>query len=176
MKTKSKLLILALITFYSYNCFCQDYSIYNGQVLADGLDMGVDTDKKERGWVSDMNGYMKMVYPSNQAWGAVFITVGAPRTSPRPFRNFSGYSTLSVEIRGENGGEHIEIGIKDNTDPDNGQETKIPINLTQKWQEYEFSLADFRTAELTHLYVVIEFIFGGPKGKTAYFRNIQYKR
>lgn len=154
----------------------QTYPIYDGQQLADGLNMGVDTDQHISNWVSKVNGEQRMEYPPGQIWGAVFITVGAPKNYPRPFRNFSGFSTLSIEMRGERGGETLEIGIKDNTDPDNGQETKIPVTLTKEWQVYEFSLADFTTADLSHLYVVTEFVFGNRTGKTAYFRNIEYNR
>ncbi|MEZ5082970.1 MAG: hypothetical protein R2750_05930 [Bacteroidales bacterium] len=174
MKTLGSILILAFFTTLTINSFCQDYSIYNGQKLADGLDMGVNLSQGQTHWLSDEGGYMKMTYPSKQSWGAVFITVGKPKNPPRPFKNFSGFKTLTVEMKGENGGENVDIGIKDNTDPDNGQESKITKELTQDWEVYEFSLSDFKTADLSHLYVIVEFVFGGSSGRTVYFRNIKY--
>jgi hypothetical protein len=176
MKTKLRLPILALLATLTCNSFCQEYSIYSGQKLTDGFDMGVNSSNNRTNWLFDKGGYMKMSYPSNQSWGAVFITVGKPKNPPRPFKNFSGYKTLTIEMKGENGRENVEIGIKDNTDPDNGQETKITKTLTKDWAVYEFSLANFKTADLSHLYVVIEFVFDGTNGRTVYFRNVKYKK
>lgn len=176
MKIKVLVLTFAMISLMSIHALSQDYPIYVGQELTVGFEMGVDTDQKVRDWLTNQNGYMKMEYPTGQAWGAVFITVGTPTNPPRPFQNFSGYSTLSVEMKGENGGEIVDIGIKDNTDPDNGRETKQTVTLTGKWQVYEFSLNNFVTADLSHLYVPVEFVFGGRNERIVYFRNVQYLR
>lgn len=176
MKIKYCFSVLVFIATISFATFGQDYSVYNGQELGVGLDMGVDTNNGLRDWVTDMNGYQRIVYPPNQTWGAVFVTAGEPRNPPRPFMNFSGYSTLSVEMKGLDGGENVEIGIKDNTDPDNGRETKISITLSQDWDTFEFPLIDFETADPSHLYVLIEFVFGGPMERTVYFREIKYNR
>jgi hypothetical protein len=152
------------------------HPVYVGAKLTDGYDMGVDTSGGLTNWVTDMNGYMRMDYPSDQSWGAVFITVGSPTDPPRPGRDLSGYQSLSLELRGEVGGEYVWIGLKDNTDRDNGSETKIRVSdLTTDWQTVTFSLSDFVTADLTRLYVVIEFVFEpGTLAETIYFRRIQY--
>ena len=68
----------------------------------------------------------------------------------------------------------IEIGLKDNTNPDDGSETKAQVDLTTEWQTYKFPIAKFYTAAPTRLYVVAEFVFGGSNAKTIYFRNIKY--
>lgn len=176
MKIKILVLIFAMISLLSNHVLSQDYPIYVGQEFTTGFDMGVDTDTKKRDWVSNQNGFMKMEYPSGQIWGAVFITIGKPQDPPRPFQNFIGYSTLSVEMKGENGNEKVDIGIKDNMDPDNGQETKRTITVTNDWEVYELPLREFSTADLSHLYVVIEFVFGGTNGRTVYFKNVKYNR
>lgn len=175
MKKKLSILVFTLFII-SGSVYAQDYPIFVGQKLTDGFDMGVNTDKGKTAWLEDMNGFMKMTYPSGQVWGAVFITKGKPKNPPRPFKNFSGYTKLTVEMKGKKGGENIEIGIKDNTDPDNGQETKKTITLTNDWKVYEFNLSDFKTADLSHLYTVIEFVFGGSNGRTVYFKNVKYKK
>jgi LysM repeat protein len=151
-------------------------SIYTRQTLASGLNMGVDTSNGRFDWVTDMNGSLCMNYPSGQDWGAVFITVGEPTQPPRPSLDFSGYETLSLELRGGSGGETVSIGIKDNTDPDNGSETKLRVtNLTTEWQTFTFPLSSFSTADLSNLYVVTEFVFAaGTPAENVCFRNIQY--
>jgi hypothetical protein len=106
----------------------------------------------------------------------VFITVGPPRDPPRPGKDLSSYGTLSLELRGATGGEYVSIGVKDNTDLDNGRETKIPVrDLSTDWQTHTFDLSGFRTADLTRLYVVTEFVFEpGTPAETVCFRRIQY--
>ncbi len=150
--------------------------IYTGQSLASGYNMGVDTSNGRSDWVTDMNGHICMNYPSGQDWGAVFITVGEPTAPPRPSQDFSSFATLSVELLGGTGGESVFIGLKDNSDPDNGGETKLKVpNLTTEWQTFTFPLSSFTTADLSSLYVVTEFVFeAGTPAETICFRNIQY--
>lgn len=152
------------------------HPIYMGAELAAGYDMGVNTSGERTDWVTNKDGAICMAYPSGQQWGAVFITMGEPTNPPRPGQDLSNYQTLSLELRGEKGGEQVWIGLKDNEDPDDGTETKrLVSNLTTEWQPFTFPLSDFETADLTKLYVVTEFVFEpGTSAETVCFRNIQY--
>jgi exo-beta-1,3-glucanase (GH17 family) len=154
----------------------QPHSIYYGPRLADGYDMGVNTSEGLTDWLTDMGGYMRMDYPSGQSWGAVFVTVGPPTDPPRPGKDLSNYRALSLELRGEVGGEDVWVGLKDNTDRDDGSERKIRVrDLTKDWQTFNFPLSAFVTADLTRLYVVTEFVFEpGTPAETVYFRRIRY--
>ena len=176
-KSPRKILLQIIIcSMMGLGSFAQSHPIYVGQTLSPGYDMGVNTNKELHNWLSDSLGYMKMVYPSGQTWGAVFITVGPPTDPPSTFKNFSMYRSISLEMKGARGGETVDIGIKDITDPATGQETKIPVTLTNRWRPYEFPLNRFVTADLSHLYVSIEFVFSGGQSKTVYFRNINYNQ
>jgi hypothetical protein len=77
---------------------------------------------------------------------------------------------------GEDGGEQIAVGIKSNTQPDDGSEAKIYVDLAREWHTYDFPLANFSGADLARLYVVAEFVFLGGNARTVYFRNIEYHR
>lgn len=152
-----------------------EYPIYASGKVTAGYDIGVDSSANLNDWLFDLNGSMKMVYPANQTWGAVFFTVGSPVAPPRPSQDFSQFIVLSVDLKGENGGENLEIGIKDNTDPDDGTETKIKVTgLTTRWQTYTFLLSSFSTADLAKIYLLIEFVFSGVDTQTVYFKNIKY--
>lgn len=153
--------------------FAQDYPIYAGQKLSKGFEIAVNSYKEKTDWFSDSLGYMKMVYPPDQKWGAAFLTVGELVNPPRPFKDFSKYKYLIVELKGAVGGEKIDISIKDNTDADD-IETRKTFTLTSSWEPYKIALSDFTTADLTHLYVVTEFVFHGNQSETVYFRNIKY--
>lgn len=154
------------------DCMC----IYIDGELCEGFGIGVNSSTNNTNWLSDMRGSLKMAYNSGQQWGAVFITYGGdPQPQPRPGLNCSKYHFIAVEMKGDVGGEEVLIGIKDNLDPDDGSEVKLSIlNLTTSWQRYEFSLNQFSDVDLSHLYVVIEFVFLGNSSRTVYFRNVCY--
>lgn len=150
--------------------------IYKGTNLTKGYDMGVDTSDGLRNWVADMHDSICMNYPGNQAWGAVFITFGQPVPSnQRPGQDLSSFKTLSMELKGDKGGEYLSIGIKDKLDPDDGTERKYNVNVTNAWKAYTFPLSDFDTADLTQLYVLTEFVFEpNTPAENVCFRNIEY--
>lgn len=172
------LLVLALSPFIANQANAQDevQDILIGAELTAGFDMGMNSSRGMTDWLESENTDFIMSYPANQSWGAVFITVGKPTDPPRPSRDFSAYRTLSIEMKGGPGSRTIDIGIKTNTQKDDGSETKKTVTLTQDWQVYEFSLSDFKGADLSRLYVVTEFVFAGSQPQTVYFRNIRYMR
>jgi hypothetical protein len=86
----------------------------------------------------------------------------------------SAYRTLRLQLRGSVGGESVDVGIKDNTDPDTGAETKKTVVLSSSWQTYTFALSDFLTADLKQLYLLMELVFNGPNGRTVFLRDVQY--
>ena len=102
--------------------------------LQPGFDLGIDTSERQRHWLDAPGGYLRMTYPPGQAWGALFVTVGTPVDPPRPSRDLSAFGTLVVELRGGAGGETVDVGIKDSTDPDNGAEATTRVSLTTDWQ------------------------------------------
>jgi exo-beta-1,3-glucanase (GH17 family) len=151
------------------------FSIYSGSTLTPGYDMGVDTGPgRLSNWVSDLGGQLCMNYPGGQDWGTVFITNGPPQPpGSRPGQNLSQYARLYVELKGAAGDQAVRIGVKDNSDPDNGTETKFTVTPPLDWQGYSFPLADFQTADTNNLYVMIEFVFGSDPANIC-FRNVMY--
>ncbi len=145
-----------------------------GAKLAHGYGLGVDSSDAQRDWLYNEGDHFRMAYPSGQSWGAVFVTIGDPTNPPRPFQDFSVYKTLLIDMKGGAGGETVSIGIKTNTQPDNGAETKIRQQLTNDWQTYRFPLQQFKGADLKRLYVVTEFVFEGSSPRTVLFRNIAF--
>ena len=121
-----------------------------------------------------------MAYPSGQSWGAVFLTVGKPTDPPRPWKDFSEFGVLSVDARGEQGGERIQVGIKTATNPDDGEEKLFDLSLTREYAWHDISLSSFASsrmvipADLSRLYVVCEFVFAGNRPQTIYVRNARY--
>jgi exo-beta-1,3-glucanase (GH17 family) len=147
--------------------------------LRTGFDLGIDTSGKERHWAAAAEDALKLVYPARQLWGAAFIYVNQKNWYTRPYVDLSMYNTLEIEMRGEVGGEKVSIGIKDNSDPDNGTETKNEVTLGSTWQTYRFPLAAFRKglyADLAKIYIPVEFVFPSPSLQpvTIYIRSVKY--
>jgi exo-beta-1,3-glucanase (GH17 family) len=148
--------------------------------LAAYYDIGVDTSQLKRDWLTTSEDSLKMSYPAGQEWGAVFITVGPPVAMPRPWKDFSDFGVLSLELRGERGGEVVEVGIKRYNDPDDGSERKVTLALDTSFERYDIDLRQFGHSrfvvpdDLARLYVVTEFVFSGHTPQTVYARNIRY--
>ncbi len=148
-------------------------TVFNGK-LSPGFDMGIDSEKGTRNWATAGKDGICLDYPGGQRWGAMFVTVGKPKNPPRPQRDFSAYRTLSLELKGKTGKESVAIGIKDNTDPDNGKEARaIANNVPKSWKKYQFPLSVFKTADLKNLYVPLQLVFG-QQPTSLCVRNIQY--
>jgi len=151
-----------------------DKVVLTGSSLAKGFDIGVESSEHKRDWLSKEPEYLKMAFPAYQDWAAVMVTVGKPKDSPRPFIDLSNHKTLSIEMRGQSGGEVIEIGIKSNIQPDTGEEIKVTKTLTPEWKTYTFPLSDFEGSDPKHLYVVAEFVYNDKTPQTVYVRGIRY--
>lgn len=154
----------------------QPFVVFDGTgALGDGLDIFVNTDTGVTNWLSVAADGRLAAYPSGQQFGfAAAVVAGDPRPGFRPRKNMAAYRTLEFELRGAAGGEVVEIGIKDDLDPDNGAEAKVQLSLTQAWTPYSFPLTAFTTADLTRIYLLFELVFSGPASRSVYFRNVRY--
>ena len=156
--------------------------IFVGGSLSAFYDMGVDSWPEHKpDWVSADGDELRMTYPKDQQDGAVFVTVGEPTKPPRPWKDFSAFKTLSMELKGKIGGERVEIGIKNRNDPDNGNERRIVETLTAEYHPYRIHLSDLASGHLAvpeglkQINVVVEFVFHGRRAETVYARNIRYE-
>jgi hypothetical protein len=150
-----------------------DQPVLTGATLANGLSIGVNTSNNRTDWLTSDGTMLTMQYPAGQAWGAVFITPG-PAVPPgnRPGRDMSGCQALVLEMSGDLG--TVDIGIKDSTEPDDGTEAKVTVQITGQWQTYTIPLSKFTRVDLKRVYVLTEFVFGGPQSQTVRVRNIKY--
>lgn len=143
--------------------------------VASGFNILVNTDSQRTDWVVQSPDGLNAAYPPGQQFGFVACVLAGDATpGRRPFRDLSAYRSVKAEIRGAIGGERVEVGIKDNTDPDDGTESKRAENLTGAWKDYEFPLSSFSSADPRRLYLVFELVFSGGKGDSVFFRNVRY--
>lgn len=120
--------------------------------------------------------YPGIAHLGGPAWAAIIIRVGGPSPSTtHEFLDYSDFTTLRLEMKGDAGGERFSVHLKDSEDPDDGSQTDIPVTLTGEWQTYDFDLALFETADLQKLYIVVGFLFyQQPEPVRFSVRNITY--
>lgn len=137
-------------------------------------ELGVDSSSQNRGWLRSDGDALRMDYPGQQLWGAVFLTVGDPvPPGGRPGQDFSQCHTLQVDMRSDTLGSGVGIGMKDKDGLDDGKEVKIRIKPTSEWATTSVRLTDF-DLNLAAIYVVIEFVFGAADPQqTIYVRNVR---
>lgn len=177
MNLKSCFFFVLLVGFWPLAVSAQcvpDQPVLTGVRLTSGLAINLNTSNNRTDWLSNDGSSLLMQYPSGQTWGAVFITEG-PSIPPgnRPGRDLSICQNLILELSGTPGST-VEIGIKDSSQPDNGAETKIPIQLTSEWQSYSIPVSRFTRVDLRRVYVTVEFVFSGSQSQTLRVRNVRY--
>lgn len=117
----------------------------------------------------------KMEYPRNMAWGFHYFVHRHNHTQLKVGKDYSKYKTLELELKGINGGELVEIVIKDVDDPEDDSATKIPLTLTNEWKTYQIPLSEFKTADLKNLHIVVGFKFEG-EARAIRVRKVEYLR
>jgi len=138
------------------------FTILEDGCLAPGFDLGIDTSEQRRDWASPAEDSIRLEYPVAQDWGAAFIFVDLEEWENRPFIDLSAYSTLEVEMRSDNTYLDVEVGMKDNDDPDNGREPKNREPLRNDWHVHQFPMAEFqryRYADPARIYIPMELVF-----------------
>lgn len=148
----------------------------DGSTLYYGADMGIYSSSGYTNWLSRGDAWFEAQYPAGLSSGAVFLTIGKPKDPPRPFIDLSSYDSLQVELRSTEDSCKVEVGIKTNTQPDDGSEKKVPRPLTRDWRTYSLPLSAFEGTDPARTYVVLEIAFSGMDPIGMQFRKVSYVR
>jgi len=110
-------------------------------------------------YVRQEDGALQVTLKRGTPWASFFLEVrDRSNTVGRPSSDFTRFDRILLEARGASGGERLLVNIKDKDDPDDGSQTNLEIMLSEQWDTYEFSLADFENADLSNLSVVLGFL------------------
>lgn len=145
-------------------------------VFGNSLYMGLDTSEHVYGWARLVDDAIRIEYPGASTWGVWYVTAGRPLEDPaqRMYMDFSRYSTLSIELKG-NKGDIVRIALKDRDDLDDGKESKHAVELqSDDWHTYEIDLKKFVTADLRKLYVLVSLVFANEP-QTLLVRTVRFK-
>ena len=97
-------------------------------------------------------------YHGGAAWAGLWFGAGTGGVNGST-ADYSMYSKLLLEIKGDAGGEQIIINMEDRDDPADGTSTRYALQLSDHWQTYEIDLSEFKTADLSILSIPFGFVF-----------------
>jgi hypothetical protein len=113
-------------------------------------------------YVSYVDDVLQVTLKRGAPWAVFFLEVRDRSNSlGRPSSDFTRFDRIRLEAKGANGGERLLLNMKDKDDPDDGSQTNLEIVLSDQWETLEFDLADFETADLSKLNMVLGFLILG---------------
>lgn len=117
---------------------------------------------------------LKMDFPA-MAWSVFYFYVGQGSIDQIVTKDYSSYKTLRLELKGAEGGEKIQISIKDETNPTDGSESKVPLTLSNTWEVYDIPLSEFKGTNLKKLFMPASIIVENDAVSVS-IKNIEYLR
>jgi len=118
---------------------------------------------------------LRVDYPGGQDWASVFWTC-ANVAEERPHMDFSRFTKLQLELKGDRGGEKLLVHVKDADYPDDQSPISVELRLASDWQSYEIDLAEFKPNDLSRLHVVLGFLIYPAEHPLAFsVRNARYE-
>lgn len=121
------------------------------------------------------NDYVILDYPSNTLlWGSPYFAIEALNGRVTEM-DFSKYTKVILEMKGEQGGEEFALMMKDKFDPPDGTESRVAIKLTDTWETYEVPTAQFKTADMKIIETPLGFVFIGDQGLKIHVRSIRFQ-
>jgi len=100
------------------------------------------------------DGAMHIDYGGGADWAAVFWQPMAENTLGKiPYEDFSRFSKLRLELKGDRGGEVIKVNVKDVDYPNDIAPVSVDLVLSDDWQTWEIDLARFAPNDRSRLAV-----------------------
>jgi hypothetical protein len=125
-------------------------------------------------WYNNKPGRVEADFPQ-AAWAYIYFHNGYDALQKPLAKDYSSYKSIRLELKGAKGGEKVFINLKDKNDPNDGNESRVPLILTDDWKTYEIPLSEFKTANLEEIAVAAG-ILSLEESKTISIRNIEYLR
>lgn len=111
----------------------------------------------------------------DEPWAVAYFYVGEGVVDPYRVKDFTAYKILRLKLRGTQGGEQIQVALKDISNPTDGSETKVSLTLTDEWKTYDIPLSSFTRTRLEELFLFASFIVEN-QALTIEVESIEYIR
>lgn len=100
---------------------------------------------------------LQVEYLGGADWASVYLLAMNVATG-RTHADFSRFETLTLELKGDLGGEVVKVHVKDADYPDHLAPISVDLTLADDWRTYEIDLADFAPTDFSRLHVVLGFL------------------
>lgn len=149
--------------------------IVNGQVPPNFTLIYAQSRNKRFTAIEYEDGYVVLNYPADTfLWGSPYFTIDALNGRVTEM-DFSKYTKVILQMKGEKGGEEFFLMMKDKFDPPDGNESRVAIKLTDTWETYETSTSQFKTADMKIIETPLGFVFLGDTGLTIHVKSVKFE-
>jgi hypothetical protein len=125
--------------------------------------------------IRTIGGELLVDYPGGAEWASVYWVPQSVATSGRQHMDFSAFTKLHLELKGETGDETVDVLVKDADYPDHLEPISVQLQLSDEWQTYEIDLNEFAPNDLSRLHVVLGFsIYPADDALVFSIRNARY--
>ena len=90
-------------------------------------------------------------YPKELGYGVIRFVDSKIKNSLATRIDYSGYTSISLELKGDIGGESVFIAFLDTDDFADGSETRVPLVLSDRWETYEIDLDMYQATNFNAL-------------------------
>jgi hypothetical protein len=121
------------------------------------------------------DGELQISYPGGAEWAAVYWSP-MNLTTGRNSADFTRFTRLNLELKGEQGGETITVHVKDADYPDDRAPIGVDLTLFEDWQTYEIDLDKFAPSDFSKLHIALGFLIYPAENPLAFsVRNARYE-
>lgn len=114
-------------------------------------------------------------YRGGFEWAAVFW-LATTTSFRRPYLDFSRFTQLQLELKGDQGGERVLVHVKDADYPDDIAPIGRELTLSNEWQSHAIDLAGFSPTDFSRLHVVLGFLIAPADEPLGFsIRNARYE-
>ena len=120
---------------------------------------------------------IRIDYPGGDDWAVIYWgTMDSSSTDGLPNLDYSRFSKVILELKGENGGEVIRVHVKDVDYPNDTSPISVELTLTDEWQTWEIDVAEFAPNDFSRLHVPLGLlIFPAEEPLSFSIRNARYE-
>jgi hypothetical protein len=127
--------------------------------------------------VERRDGALHIDWTGGAEWAAVYWSnVHGNTATGRSAMDMTRFSKLVLELRGDRGGEVLQVHIKDADYPDDRPPVSVDVTLTTDWETFEIDLAEFAPNDLSRIHVGLGLLIFPAQEPLSYsIRNARYE-
>jgi exo-beta-1,3-glucanase (GH17 family) len=108
----------------------------------------------------------------NSVFTTAFFQVG---DGVKDFQDFSEYASISMDIRGADGGEPLMISMKERGQPNSPGPRQSAGSISRVWRTFTFGLDRFTGINLKQITIPLELVYEEPRAAHCLFvRNVNF--